>query len=187
METGNESIRFSRSTAEAKKRIKAREQARKGAKAEAEGVRELLPLAVRPVAAQEVRHPDGQRHGVPDHRAQQVAGGVGLAPGDERQPEPGRERAGQEAREKTDAVRTPDQLGALLRMRRHVAREEQREAPAGEGLRHQQERHQLDVLSEHVASQQARDGDVDAEGEERDQEPCGQHGQAVGDERGHGR
>ena len=35
VETGNESIRFSRSTAEAKKRIKAREQARKGAKAEA--------------------------------------------------------------------------------------------------------------------------------------------------------
>ena len=32
VETGNESIRFSRSTAEAKKRIKAREQARKGAK-----------------------------------------------------------------------------------------------------------------------------------------------------------
>ena len=30
VETGNESIRFSRSTAEAKKRIKAREQARKG-------------------------------------------------------------------------------------------------------------------------------------------------------------
>ena len=36
METGNESIRFSRSTAEAKKRIKAREQTRKGAKTEAE-------------------------------------------------------------------------------------------------------------------------------------------------------
>ena len=36
VETGNESIRFSRSTAEAKKRIKAREQARKGPKAEAE-------------------------------------------------------------------------------------------------------------------------------------------------------
>ena len=35
METGNESIRFSRSTAEAKKRIKAREQARKAAKNEA--------------------------------------------------------------------------------------------------------------------------------------------------------
>ena len=35
METGNESIRFSRSTAAAKKRIKAREQARKGAKTEA--------------------------------------------------------------------------------------------------------------------------------------------------------
>jgi DNA replication protein DnaC len=34
VETGNESIRFSRSTAEAKKRIKAREQARKGAKAD---------------------------------------------------------------------------------------------------------------------------------------------------------
>lgn len=34
VETGNESIRFSRSTAEAKKRIKAREQARKGAKPE---------------------------------------------------------------------------------------------------------------------------------------------------------
>jgi len=34
VETGNESIRFSRSTAEAKKRIKAREQARKGSKAE---------------------------------------------------------------------------------------------------------------------------------------------------------
>ena len=34
VETGNESIRFSRSTAEAKKRIKAREQARKGAKQE---------------------------------------------------------------------------------------------------------------------------------------------------------
>jgi hypothetical protein len=32
VETGNESIRFSRSTAEAKKRIKAREQARKGVK-----------------------------------------------------------------------------------------------------------------------------------------------------------
>jgi DNA replication protein DnaC len=32
VETGNESIRFSRSTAEAKKRIKAREQARKGGK-----------------------------------------------------------------------------------------------------------------------------------------------------------
>jgi len=32
VETGNESIRFSRSTAQAKKRIKAREQARKGAK-----------------------------------------------------------------------------------------------------------------------------------------------------------
>ena len=32
VETGNESIRFSRSTAEAKKRIKAREQGRKGAK-----------------------------------------------------------------------------------------------------------------------------------------------------------
>jgi DNA replication protein DnaC len=31
VETGNESIRFSRSTAEAKKRIKAREQARKSA------------------------------------------------------------------------------------------------------------------------------------------------------------
>jgi hypothetical protein len=36
VETGNESIRFSRSTAEAKKRIKAREQTRKGAKSEAE-------------------------------------------------------------------------------------------------------------------------------------------------------
>ena len=36
VETGNESIRFSRSTAQAKKRIKAREQARKGAKTEAE-------------------------------------------------------------------------------------------------------------------------------------------------------
>ena len=34
VETGNESIRFSRSTAQAKKRIKAREQARKGAKQE---------------------------------------------------------------------------------------------------------------------------------------------------------
>ena len=34
VETGNESIRFSRSTAEAKKRIKAREQARKGVKQE---------------------------------------------------------------------------------------------------------------------------------------------------------
>ena len=34
VETGNESIRFSRSTAEAKKRIKAREQARKGVKHE---------------------------------------------------------------------------------------------------------------------------------------------------------
>jgi hypothetical protein len=34
LETGNESIRFSRSTAEAKKRIKAREQARKGVKQE---------------------------------------------------------------------------------------------------------------------------------------------------------
>ena len=36
METGNESIRFSRSTAEAKRRIKARETTRKTAKAEAE-------------------------------------------------------------------------------------------------------------------------------------------------------
>ena len=36
VETGNESIRFSRSTAEAKKRIKAREQTRKGAKTEAD-------------------------------------------------------------------------------------------------------------------------------------------------------
>ena len=36
VETGNESIRFSRSTAQAKKRIKAREQTRKGAKTEAE-------------------------------------------------------------------------------------------------------------------------------------------------------
>ena len=36
VETGNESIRFSRSTAEAKKRIKAREQSRKGSKADAE-------------------------------------------------------------------------------------------------------------------------------------------------------
>ncbi len=36
VETGNESIRFSRSTAQAKKRIKAREQARKGGKTEAE-------------------------------------------------------------------------------------------------------------------------------------------------------
>jgi DNA replication protein DnaC len=36
VETGNESIRFSRSTAEAKKRIKAREQARKGPKPETE-------------------------------------------------------------------------------------------------------------------------------------------------------
>ena len=36
METGNESIRFSRSTADAKKRIKAREQARKGATADAQ-------------------------------------------------------------------------------------------------------------------------------------------------------
>ncbi|MFM7704044.1 MAG: IS21-like element helper ATPase IstB [Rubrivivax sp.] len=36
VETGNESIRFSRSTAEAKKRIKAREQTRKTAKSEAE-------------------------------------------------------------------------------------------------------------------------------------------------------
>ncbi len=35
VETGNESIRFSRSTAEAKKRIKAREQIRKGSKTEA--------------------------------------------------------------------------------------------------------------------------------------------------------
>ena len=34
VETGNESIRFSRSTAQAKKRIKAREQARKGTKPE---------------------------------------------------------------------------------------------------------------------------------------------------------
>ena len=36
VETGNESIRFSRSTAEAKKRIKARESTRKGGKTEAE-------------------------------------------------------------------------------------------------------------------------------------------------------
>ncbi|HEV6967656.1 IS21-like element helper ATPase IstB [Roseateles sp.] len=36
VETGNESIRFSRSTAEAKKRINAREQARKGSKSEAQ-------------------------------------------------------------------------------------------------------------------------------------------------------
>ena len=36
VETGNESIRFSRSTAAAKKRIKAREQARKGASTQAE-------------------------------------------------------------------------------------------------------------------------------------------------------
>ncbi len=36
VETGNESIRFSRSTAEARMRIKAREQDRKGAKAEPE-------------------------------------------------------------------------------------------------------------------------------------------------------
>jgi DNA replication protein DnaC len=36
VETGNESIRFSRSTAEAKKRIKAREQSRKGAKEQPE-------------------------------------------------------------------------------------------------------------------------------------------------------
>ena len=36
VETGNESIRLSRSTAEAKKRIKARETTRKGAKTEAE-------------------------------------------------------------------------------------------------------------------------------------------------------
>jgi DNA replication protein DnaC len=35
VETGNESIRFSRSTAEAKRRIKAREQARKGLRSEA--------------------------------------------------------------------------------------------------------------------------------------------------------
>jgi DNA replication protein DnaC len=35
VETGNESIRFSRSTAQAKKRIKAREHARKGVEAEA--------------------------------------------------------------------------------------------------------------------------------------------------------
>jgi hypothetical protein len=35
VETGNESVRFSRSTAQAKKRIKARERARKGAKTEA--------------------------------------------------------------------------------------------------------------------------------------------------------
>ena len=34
VETGNESIRFSRSTAAAKKRIKAREQARRGVKHE---------------------------------------------------------------------------------------------------------------------------------------------------------
>ena len=34
VETGNESIRFNKSTAEAKKRIKAREQARKGGKQE---------------------------------------------------------------------------------------------------------------------------------------------------------
>ena len=34
VETGNESIRFSRSTTPAKKRIKAREQARKGGKQE---------------------------------------------------------------------------------------------------------------------------------------------------------
>jgi hypothetical protein len=36
VETGNESIRFSRSTAQAKKRIKAREQTRQGGKAEAQ-------------------------------------------------------------------------------------------------------------------------------------------------------
>jgi hypothetical protein len=36
VETGNESIRFSRSTAEAKKRMKAREQTRKGPKSEPE-------------------------------------------------------------------------------------------------------------------------------------------------------
>ena len=36
VETGNESIRFRRSTAEAKERIKAREQTRKGPKSEAE-------------------------------------------------------------------------------------------------------------------------------------------------------
>ena len=36
VETGNESVRFSRSTAEAKERIKAREQTRKGAKTDAE-------------------------------------------------------------------------------------------------------------------------------------------------------
>ena len=37
VETGNESVRFSRSTAAAKKRIKAREQAHKGARTEVEG------------------------------------------------------------------------------------------------------------------------------------------------------
>jgi hypothetical protein len=36
VETGNESIRFSRSTAQAKKRIKAREQTRKDAKTNGE-------------------------------------------------------------------------------------------------------------------------------------------------------
>ena len=36
LKTGSESIRFSRSTAEAKKRIKAREQTRKGPKTDAE-------------------------------------------------------------------------------------------------------------------------------------------------------
>jgi hypothetical protein len=36
VETGNESIRFSRSTAEAKKRIKARELSRKSAKEQPE-------------------------------------------------------------------------------------------------------------------------------------------------------
>jgi hypothetical protein len=36
VETGNESVRFSRSTAEAKKRIKAREQARKASKTDDE-------------------------------------------------------------------------------------------------------------------------------------------------------
>ena len=71
VETGNESIRFSRSTAQAKKRIKAREQARKGAKTEAPAGRRSearaargKPLRATPCAsspARSTQHRGGQR------------------------------------------------------------------------------------------------------------------------------
>ena len=69
--------------------------------------------------------------------------------------------------------------------RRDIAGHELREAAACERLHHEQDRDQLHVLPELVRPEDARDAEIDREGEERDEEPRREHRDAVGENRGH--